>query len=53
MSTPRHRIGAAFRTPNSSPKSVGRSASIALLVATTAATVLYGGAIGSFPLKRS
>jgi hypothetical protein len=43
MSTPRHRIGAAFSTPNSSSRSAGRSASIALLVATTAATLLCGG----------
>jgi hypothetical protein len=43
MSTPRHWIGAAFSAPNSSPKSAGRPATIGLLVATTAATVLYGG----------
>jgi hypothetical protein len=43
MSTPRRWMGAAFRTLNSSPKSVGRSASIGLLVATTAATLLCGG----------
>jgi hypothetical protein len=44
MSTPRHRIGAAFGAPNTSMKSTGRSASIGLLVATTAATLLCGGA---------
>lgn len=50
MNTPRHWIGAAFSTPNSSPKSVGRSASIGFLVATTAATVLCGsGAAHSGP----
>ena len=43
MNTPRHWIGAAFSMPNSSPKSVGRSASIGLLVAMTAATLLCGG----------
>jgi hypothetical protein len=37
---PRHWIGAAFSMPNS--KSVGRSASFALLIATTAATLLCG-----------
>jgi hypothetical protein len=42
MRTSRHWIGAAFSTPNSSPKSAGRSASIGLLVATTAATLLCG-----------
>jgi hypothetical protein len=43
MNTPRHRIGAAFGTPNSFLKSAGRSASVGLLVATTAATLLCGG----------
>jgi hypothetical protein len=43
MSTPRHWIGATFLTPNSSTESAGRSASIGLLVATTAATLLGGG----------
>src|ERR1700686_5032144 len=42
MNTPRHWTGAAFSTPNLSTKSVGRSASIGLLVATTAATLLCG-----------
>lgn len=42
MNTPRHWIGAVLRTPYSSPQSVGRSASVGLLVATTAATVLCG-----------
>jgi hypothetical protein len=50
MSTPRRWIGTPFSTPISSPKSVGRSASIGLLVATTAATVLCGsGAARSGP----
>jgi hypothetical protein len=50
MNTPRIWIDAAFSAPNSSPKSVGRSASIGLLVATTAATVLCGsGAAHSGP----
>src|ERR1700684_1149113 len=43
MNMPRHWIGAAFSMPNSSPKSVGRPASIGLLVAITAATLLCGG----------
>jgi hypothetical protein len=43
MSTARHRIAAAFSTPNSSLKSAGRSASIGLLAATTAAALLCGG----------
>jgi hypothetical protein len=42
MNTPRHWIGAAFSTPNSSTKSVGWSASLGLLIATTAATLLCG-----------
>jgi hypothetical protein len=42
MNTPRHWTGAAFSTPNSSTKSVGRSASFGLLFATTV-TLLYGG----------
>jgi hypothetical protein len=49
MSTPRHRIGAAFSTPNSPTKSAGRSASIGLFVATTAAALLCGGAAHSGP----
>jgi hypothetical protein len=49
MNTLRHWIGAAFSTPNSSRKSVGRPASIGLLVATTAATVFCGGAAYSGP----
>jgi hypothetical protein len=50
MNTPRHWTGAAFSTPNLSTKSVGRSASIGLLVATTAATLLCGsGAAHSGP----
>jgi hypothetical protein len=50
MNTPRHWIGAAFSTPNSSPRSVGRSASFGFLVATTAAAVLCGsGAAHSGP----
>jgi hypothetical protein len=48
MNTPRHWIGAAFSMPNS--KSVGRSASFGLLIATTAATLLCGsGAAHSWP----
>jgi hypothetical protein len=50
MNTPRHRIGAAFSTPNSFPKTVGPFASIGLLFATTAATLLCGsGAAHSGP----
>jgi hypothetical protein len=50
MNTPRHRIGAAFGTPNSSLKSAGRSASVGLLIATTTATLLCGsGAAHSGP----
>jgi hypothetical protein len=49
MNTPRHWIGAAFSTSNSSTKSVGRSASFGLLIATTAATVFCGGAAYSGP----
>jgi hypothetical protein len=50
MSKPRHWIGAAFSVPKLFPKSAGRSASIALLVATTAATLLCGsGAAHSGP----
>jgi hypothetical protein len=49
-STPRPWIGAAFRKPNSCLRSDGRSASIGLLVATTAATLLCGsGAAHSGP----
>jgi len=40
MGMPHRWIGAAFSTPNS--KSVGRSASFGLLIATTAATLLCG-----------
>jgi hypothetical protein len=39
MNTPRHWLDAAFTMPNSSSR-FGRSASVGLLVATTAATVL-------------
>jgi hypothetical protein len=42
MGMPRRWIGEAFGMSNSSTKSVGRSASFGLLVATTAATLLYG-----------
>jgi hypothetical protein len=50
MNTPRHWIGAAFSAPNSSTNSVGRSASVGLLIATTAATLLCGsGAAHSGP----
>jgi hypothetical protein len=42
MNTPRHWIGAAFSAPNSSTKSVRRSASFGLLIATTAATLICG-----------
>jgi hypothetical protein len=42
MNAPRHWIGTAFSTPNSSTKSVGRSASFGFLIATTAATLLCG-----------
>ena len=42
MNTLRHWTGAAFSTPNSSRRPAGRSASIGLLVATTAATLLCG-----------
>jgi hypothetical protein len=50
MNTPRRWIGAAFSTPNSSTKSVGRSASVGLLVATAAVTLLCGsGAAHSGP----
>jgi hypothetical protein len=50
MNTPRHWIGAAFSMSNSSTKSVGRSASFGLLIATTAATLLCGsGAAHSGP----
>jgi hypothetical protein len=52
MNTPRRWIGAAFSTPNSFPKTVGRSASFGLLIATTAATLLCGsGAAHSGPCK--
>ena len=43
MNTPRHWIGAAFSMPNLSIKSPGRSASVGLLVATTATTLFCGG----------
>jgi hypothetical protein len=50
MNMPRRWIGAAFSMPNS--KSVGRSASFGLLIATTAATLLCGsGAAHSGPCK--
>ena len=50
MSMPRRWRGAAFSTSNSSTKSVGRSASFGLLIATTAATLLCGsGAAHSGP----
>jgi len=50
MSMPRRWIGAAFRMSNSSLRSGGRSASVGLLVATTAATLLGGsGAAHSGP----
>jgi hypothetical protein len=42
MNTLRHWTGAAFSTPNSFRGPAGRSASIGLLVATTAATLLCG-----------
>jgi hypothetical protein len=42
MSMPRRWMGAAFSMTNSSTKSVGRSASFGLLIATTAATLLCG-----------
>jgi hypothetical protein len=42
MNTPHHWVGAAFSMPNSSTKSVGRSASFGLLIATTAATLFCG-----------
>lgn len=42
MSMPRHWIGAAFGGPNSFPKTVRLFASIGLLVATTASTLLWG-----------
>ena len=52
MSMPRRWIGAAFSMSNSSTKSVGRSASFGLLIATTAATLLCGsGAAHSGPCK--
>jgi hypothetical protein len=52
--TPRHWIGAAFSTPNSSAKSVGRPPSFGLLVATTAATLLCGdGLIASHARRKS
>jgi hypothetical protein len=44
MNMPGRWIGAAFSMPNSSTKSVGRSASFGLLIATTAATLLCGSA---------
>jgi len=43
MSPPNHWKGAAFSAPNSSPKSVGPSASVGLLVAVTTASLLCGG----------
>jgi hypothetical protein len=43
MSTLRHWTGAASDTPNSTPKSVGRPASIGILAATTVASLLCGG----------
>src|SRR5580700_5495847 len=50
MNTPHHWVGAAFSMPNSSTKSVGRSASFGLLIATTATTLLCGsGAAHSGP----
>jgi hypothetical protein len=50
MSMSRHWIGAAFGTPNSSTKSVGRSTSFGLLIAMTTATLLCGsGAAHSGP----
>jgi hypothetical protein len=42
MSMPCRWIGAAFSMTNSFPKSVGRSASFGLLIATTAATLFCG-----------
>jgi hypothetical protein len=42
MSMPRRWIGSAFSMSNSSTKSVGRSASFGLLIATTAATLFCG-----------
>jgi hypothetical protein len=50
MSTPRHRIAAAFSALNSFLKSPRRSAAIDLVIATTAATLLCGsGAAHSGP----
>jgi hypothetical protein len=43
MSTLRHWTGAGFDTPNSTPKSVGRPATVGILAATTVASLLYGG----------
>jgi len=48
MNTPRHWLDAAFRMPISSTR-FGRSASVGLLVATTAATLLCSGAAYSGP----
>jgi len=43
MSNPSHLIRAAFNAPNSSRKSIGRSACVGLLIAATGAAVICGG----------
>jgi hypothetical protein len=43
MSNPSHLIRAAFNAPNLPHKSIGRRANVGLLIATTSASVLYGG----------
>ena len=49
MSNPSHLIQAAFNAPNLPRKSIGQRAYVGLLIATTGASVLCGGAAHSGP----